>query len=236
VGVGDVTLPVAEVFGPVWQGEGPYAGRRCSFLRLGLCNLHCEWCDTPFTWDESRFDVKAECPDRDADTLVAALRRHRTTLLVLSGGEPVIHSGNETLHEVIDRYGGAVHVETNGTRIPDARLAARVDAWGVSPKFAQNTDPAARRIRPDALRWFADRDNAFLKVVARSAPDVHAFAAELGTGRYGDWEGRVWIMPEGMTGPDLLATTAKVADAVAEHGFNLTLRQHTLMYGTERGR
>ena len=44
-----LTLVVAEVFGPTVQGEGPSAGRRASFIRLGGCNLHCDWCDTKFT-------------------------------------------------------------------------------------------------------------------------------------------------------------------------------------------
>src|SRR5438046_5626962 len=50
-GVGTRTLVVSEIFGPTFQGEGPSLGRRCVFLRLGACNLHCRWCDTPYTWD-----------------------------------------------------------------------------------------------------------------------------------------------------------------------------------------
>ena len=33
------------------QGEGASLGFPAVFLRLSLCNLHCHWCDTPYTWN-----------------------------------------------------------------------------------------------------------------------------------------------------------------------------------------
>ena len=33
------------------QGEGASLGSPAVFLRLSLCNLHCHWCDTPYTWN-----------------------------------------------------------------------------------------------------------------------------------------------------------------------------------------
>lgn len=56
----DHSLVVSEVFGPTHQGEGPHAGQLCAFVRLMGCNLSCSWCDTPYTWDASRYDLKAE--------------------------------------------------------------------------------------------------------------------------------------------------------------------------------
>jgi hypothetical protein len=42
------TLRISEVFASI-QGEGPWVGRPSVFMRLGLCNLECAWCDTKFT-------------------------------------------------------------------------------------------------------------------------------------------------------------------------------------------
>lgn len=43
------TLQVSEIFKSV-QGEGPFCGMPSIFLRLGICNLSCVWCDTSYTW------------------------------------------------------------------------------------------------------------------------------------------------------------------------------------------
>jgi len=37
---------VSEIF-VSFQGEGPHAGRRHLFVRLGGCPLRCRYCDTP---------------------------------------------------------------------------------------------------------------------------------------------------------------------------------------------
>ncbi|BAM79164.1 hypothetical protein, conserved [Cyanidioschyzon merolae strain 10D] len=43
------SLLVSEIFASI-QGEGPFCGSPSIFLRLGLCNLECIWCDTKYTW------------------------------------------------------------------------------------------------------------------------------------------------------------------------------------------
>ena len=53
-------LLISEIFGPTIQGEGKSIGQTASFIRLGGCNLHCVWCDTPYTWDAARYDLREE--------------------------------------------------------------------------------------------------------------------------------------------------------------------------------
>ena len=227
-----MTVPVSEIF-PAWQGEGPHAGRRCSFLRLGLCNLHCEWCDTPFTWDITRFDVATECPLRTTEDILGTLATHGTDLLVLSGGEPLIHANSPALIGVIRAWGGVLDLETNGT-LPPPAWSELISVAAVSPKIGQTADTEARRIRPDVLGQWSNIPGAVLKVVCRDSTDVDVLADMLPN--WGDWNGRVWVMPEGVDGPDLLTRARDIEPTVAHHGFNLSLRAHTLMFGTERAR
>lgn len=240
VGLKDVfprTVPVSEVFGPVWQGEGPYAGQLCHFLRLGLCNLSCDWCDTPFTWDRTRYDVDAECPPRTADWVAAHLTAAR--LIVLSGGEPLMHQGNPALQVALGGGLGhvPVHVETNGTILPNTWVEGRVAHFTVSPKINHQGDPEKKRIKTKPLQRFAalaHEGRAAFKVVCRNEDEVHAAAdtlRDLGVPKTASW-----VMPEGVTPEQVMHHARAIADAALDRGLNLSLRQHTLMYGTERAR
>jgi organic radical activating enzyme len=229
------TLPVAEVFGPVWQGEGPHAGRRCAFIRLGLCNLSCEWCDTPYTWDRTRFDVAAECPPMRAPDIVAMVADMDVDMVVVSGGEPLIHQRTPAwLALLAGMRGEALHIETNGTLSPTSATRLAVDHFTVSPKI--NTgDPAKRRLNPPALAAFAllaDQGRAAWKFVCESPADVMTAATLCDD--YGVPRSARWVMPEG-TEPDVILDRARaIADAATRYGFNLTLRNHALMYGAQR--
>lgn len=214
------SLMVSEIFGPTFQGEGPSAGRRAWFLRLGGCNLACSWCDTPYTWDARRFDLRAEIirtPIADLPDQLGPC----DDLLVITGGEPLLQTrGVGQLLAVLGER--PVEVETNGTLAPP--LWPRPVDFNVSPKLTNSGRATA--LHP---AWL-DVATARFKFVVTSAGDITE-AAALGTPRE-----RTWVMPEGTTSFAVLGTAQKVADAAARYGFNLTLRQHVLLWGSERGR
>jgi 7-carboxy-7-deazaguanine synthase len=232
--VATTTVPVSEVFGPVFQGEGPFTGRACYFLRLGLCNLRCSWCDTAWTWDTTRYDVHAECPPRTADELRAMLPDHG--LVILSGGEPLIHQNSPALHDAIPRD-VELHVETNGTLAPGPWALGRIEHFTVSPKVADQGDPEHRRLRRDALEAFvqlAHDRRAIFKCVVRDNREVRAVAQWMNS--YGVPDHARWVMPEGISSQRILERARFIADTVAALGMNLTLRQHVLLYDNQRRR
>ena len=232
---GPVVLPLSEAFGPTYQGEGPATGRRCYFVRLGLCNLACEWCDTPYTWDTTRYDVAAECPDTPVAAILTrleALGARPGELVVLSGGEPLMH--HPRLPHLLD---GPYewHVETNGTIPPPPWWGELVTHTTVSPKLI-TADPARKRLKPRALTGWAQyaRDGAAVfKVVVKTPEDVAA-AAALGD-TYGVPRAAVWVMPEGTTPTAVLEGHRTIIDAALEHGVSTTTRLHTLLWGEKRG-
>lgn len=232
----EVLLPVAEVFGPVWQGEGPHTGRRCAFIRLGHCNLSCEWCDTPYTWDRTRYDVDAEAPPTDISRVVAQVERMDVPMVVISGGEPLIHQHQPAWSRLL--FGlrhHSVHVETNGTIPPTPDTRTGVEFFSVSPKVSTH-DPEKRRLRPNALAAFsvlAQQGRAAWKFVAQTEADVDVAAALCD-----EWSvppRARWIMPEGTDADTLLARARDIAPAVTRHRMNFTIRDHALMFGAARG-
>ncbi|QGH75253.1 QueE-like radical SAM domain [Mycobacterium phage Quesadilla] len=232
----EIVLPVSELFGPTLQGEGPFAGRPVQFLRLMGCNLSCSWCDTPYTWDGSRFNLRKETmaltAQECADLLTPGLD------LVLSGGEPLLHQANPGLLYLLDcatAAGCRVHVETNGTIVPSADFRARATVFAVSPKMAHAGDhkgrsPALAEEWPDIAIWHPD---AYLKVVVRNGEDVRAvaaWAAEI------EWpREKVWVMPIGTTSEELLARWEEIASEAARLRLNATQRLHVLAWGDCKG-
>jgi 7-carboxy-7-deazaguanine synthase len=240
-GAGPATLPVSEVFGVTIQGEGPSAGRVCSFVRLGGCNLTCAGCDTAFTWDASRYDLRAELTPLTAEQILDRLPP--APLVVISGGEPMMYRDYPALHELVATLAidTDVEFETNGTRTPGEQLL-RWDRvrWNVSPKLdgPMSTDPVAKRLVEPALAGYADlarAGRAVWKFVVKTPGDVGQAVAL--ADRYGVPRPSVWVMPEGITPDATLAHARAVVGTALAVGVNLTLRQHVLLWpDIHRGR
>lgn len=243
--VDDHDLPVCEVFGPTVQGEGPYTGHRAMFVRLGRCNLSCTWCDSAQTWDETRYDVRTECPETSAvDIATRILEPTRNTgvgLVIITGGEPLLHQrrpGFRLLLDVLGADGAVVHVETNGTIAPAPDVVAGVSLFAVSPKLTNNrADPARRRVKGAALEAFRElaiQGRAMFKFVAAGLGDLVEVDDLCAT--YGIPDSTVWIMPEGTDADTLLMRHRQLAEPVIARGWNITSRLHIMIWGSERGR
>jgi 7-cyano-7-deazaguanosine (preQ0) biosynthesis protein QueE len=228
----DASLVVSEVFGPTWQGEGPSTGRRAGFVRLGRCNLSCQWCDSGFTWDWDRFDPTVELHRRAVSEVLAELTGMGTDRVVVTGGEPLLQQ--RALTELVAgcaARGWRVEVETAGTLAPAPALVETVAQWNVSPKLANSGLPVARRRKPDVLRAFVATGRAAFKFVVTEPADlaeVEQLVAECGLTD-------VWVMPEGTDAATIVARLQELAEPVLARGWNLTPRLHILIWGDRRG-
>ena len=228
-------LLVAEMFGPTFQGEGPSCGRLALFVRLSRCNLSCPGCDTPYTWDTSRFDLREHTEPRTAESVVSWALAHPIQLVVITGGEPLLQQ--DRLLPVVAALAAAgrrVEIETNGTVTPSPHLVERVAAFNVSPKlrgFAAPQD-ARRRLNAAALSSLAACGKAVFKFVVANLGDLDE-VGELATRFALD---PVWVMPEGVASAVVVARMRELADAVLARGWNLTTRLHVLLWEDTRGR
>lgn len=124
VAMSDRRYLVKEMFGPTLQGEGAHAGRAVVFLRFAACNLDCPGCDTDFSPDGAT-RMSAE----DIVARLFALDIGKTYRVVVTGGEPTLQ-WDAPLAAAVRGAGYRVHMESNGTRMPQGP----VDWLTISPK------------------------------------------------------------------------------------------------------
>lgn len=148
------SLDVQEIFS-TFQGEGPYVGYPAVFVRLGGCNLACNFCDTEFeSFRKMQLDeivVKIlRLAKNDTNKIVR-------NLIVITGGEP-LRQPIEKLCEKLIELKFLVQIETNGTLYRNLPQEIKIIC---SPK---NIDGKYHQIRPDLLA----RIDAFKFIISAS--------------------------------------------------------------------
>lgn len=240
----------AEIFHTL-QGEGVSAGVPAVFVRLSLCNLHCTWCDTDYTWnwkgtpfihenDElpgyEKFEKSEQLIELDVAEIAAEVAKYPSRRVVLTGGEPLLQmDGLEALIDALLAIDAdyVFEVETNGTRVPSAGLADRVAQFNVSPKLANSGNKESLRIQRDALAFFAASHKAWFKFVVVGEGDlaeIRALVREFQIPR-----SRVLLMPEGRSADAINAHRASVLAACLDEGFRFGDRLHLRLFGAIRG-
>ncbi|MHC5024446.1 MAG: radical SAM protein [Planctomycetota bacterium] len=99
------TLRVNEIFFSI-QGESTRAGLPCVFVRLTGCHLRCTYCDTEYAFHEGTA--------RSIEEIVDAVCSHPTSLVEITGGEPLLQPRvHDLMAQLCDR-GRTVLLETSG--------------------------------------------------------------------------------------------------------------------------
>jgi 7-carboxy-7-deazaguanine synthase len=100
------SLPVMEHFYTL-QGEGYHQGRAAYFIRLGGCDVGCVWCDVKDSWDAEKH------PKYEIGSLISEVRKTPTEIVVITGGEPLMHNLDELTKE-LQQAGLKTNIETSG--------------------------------------------------------------------------------------------------------------------------
>ena len=123
-------IPVAEIFGPTIQGEGPNTGIKTLFVRVAGCDFKCSWCDSKFAWKIDK-DTKRYEPEELAKELVQRCRDTYTSHVILTGGNPCLYSFGEVI-DILHNNKITVDVETQGSKFPE--WMSKLDLVVISPK------------------------------------------------------------------------------------------------------
>lgn len=239
-----------EVFYSI-QGEGKSMGVPSVFVRTSLCNLHCIWCDTDYTWNwigtrfphvhdarpgYQKFDKKqwiAACNIEEVAALVSAFPCRN---VILTGGEPMLQQPALVAlmqHLRLTDPAYRFEVETNGTLAPSAEFEAAIDQYNVSPKLENSNNPRKLREKPAVYRCFSQIPNAHFKFVVAEKTDLEE-VLEL-TARYAIAPEKIWLMPEGSSRQVLARRRRWLVEVCKAYGFRYTDRLHVQIWGSKKG-
>ena len=101
------SLPIVERFYSL-QGEGYNSGKAAFFIRLAGCNVGCSWCDSKNSWKMSNHPL---VPIKE---IVADVLSHKAEYVVITGGEPLMHSLDQ-LCGLLKDNGLKIFLETSGS-------------------------------------------------------------------------------------------------------------------------
>ena len=228
------------------QGEGRNVGRPSVFIRASLCNLHCTWCDTDYTWNwedtafahESgrKWRRKEQIVDLDTEEIVTHVKSWHCHDYVFTGGEPLIQeTAWSALMETCSERWDDCHfeIETNGTLFPKEDFLARIHGLNVSPKLSNSGVEESMRTKPEVLANLAATGKADFKFVIGDEPDLGEVLSLIEASAIpGD---RVFLMPKARTVEELEANQSPVAEMAQAHGFRYSDRLHLRLYGAKRG-
>lgn len=219
------------------QGEGPFAGTPCVFVRLAGCNLQCPWCDTDYT-SSRELMLPDTLLEQVADLLPAVasasrqpLEHARMPLVVITGGEP-FRQNLAKLVTTLFHAGYRVQIETNGT-LYDPNFPYSLATVVCSPK----TPKINPQLEPHlaALKYVLNAEQ-----VAPDGLPAHTMGTEWAVHRPTEaFRGEVYVQALDETPADrdadeflsLPANRANLAAAVASallHGYRLCIQTHKL--------
>ena len=150
-------LPVLEEFYTL-QGEGFHTGKPAYFLRIGGCDIGCNWCDSKRSWE---FGIH---PVIEVDQLVERIKTFPARSVVVTGGEPGLYQ-LDYLTEQLKKNHIKTFLETSGAY----SLTGKWDWICLSPKFQSppvpENYPRANELKviiekESDIRWA--EDNAIL--------------------------------------------------------------------------
>ena len=245
-------LPILEVYRCV-QSEGSRFGRPPIAVSTTGCTHRCffgegGWCDS---WYTSIHPEKGKFCFNDIIKIYKD--NPQVKEMMLTGGSPTMHPAlvNELTHFAHEKN-IFITIETEGSHYIETDYP--INLLSISPKFI-NSVPVIGAITPggkvvderfikthNRLRLNTDAIKKMIKFhkdyhfkpvwdgTEENLKEIEDFRVEMGIPK-----DKTFVMPAGDTRETLIEMYPKVFEMVAEHGYNMTGRDHIIAYDTERG-
>lgn len=222
---------ISDIFKSI-QGEGPKIGTPSLFVRLGICNLQCKWCDTKYTWKKGLTDYKA----RSDEWIIGKLRNLNKNAnirnIVITGGEPLLQQ-NQLARLLADDFFKNIEIEfeTNGSiklQKPILTLIQKKQkpvTFNISPKLKDSGNKSYEiQTYPSSILKFVYVSKNSEKLINKFLMDYSNNTAKI----------PVFIMSEGTTVASMSKKYQNAIRYCTKQGFRLTPRLHIYLFGNSR--
>jgi 7-carboxy-7-deazaguanine synthase len=142
-------LPVVEDFFSL-QGEGYHSGKAAYFIRIGGCDVGCNWCDSKSSWNP---DIH---PMVGTEGIINRIAKSGTDSVVVTGGEPLMWN-LDYLCDAIKNKNIKTFLETSGSH----PFSGRWDWVCLSPKKSKPPLPEICE-RADELKIIVENVSDFI--------------------------------------------------------------------------
>lgn len=105
------------------QGEGFHTGKAAFFIRIGGCDVGCNWCDVKESWNPNHF------PPKNVDDVISFALQSPAKTILITGGEPLNYN-LDYLCMQLREHNFQTHLETSGS----SKLTGNWDWVCLSPK------------------------------------------------------------------------------------------------------
>lgn len=230
------------------QGEGFTMGKPVVFIRTLLCNLHCEFCDTSYTWNfeetpwvnnkakkTCRKNVELDMtPGQIADKIREVCEGNES--VVFTGGEPTLQQTE--IVEVMKKLGLDWHyeIETNGTFKLNNFLCKNLTQINCSPKLKSSNNEGVlnNKIAEQFHNELCGKNVFFKFVVCKNSVEQDLTEID-------EWvkvnkipKQNIYLMPEGTESKDIIEGTKYLINICQKTGYNLSTRLQVILFGSKR--
>lgn len=224
-------MQVSEIFHTL-QGEGYTVGKPAIFVRLGMCNLHCSWCDTPYCWKEGEEDYSDQKNKRVVEDISDYLNEFpNTKIIVWTGGEPLMQQQDiigisEWLRIKYCDRDLEFEVETNGTIPPNDHLDGIIDRYNCSPKLSNSGN------NPYTPRFKDFIHKTTFKYVVADEKDCMEVVKEIERCEFP--RDKCMFMVMGTTREEMIEKGLEIAEISKDTGIPICIRLQCLLWGAKR--
>lgn len=233
------------------QGEGKYSGTLAYFFRFAGCNLKCQGfnsrlkspktgeiligCDTIRATYTNHFDYEKITDPNDLIDKIPNL--NTKPVIVITGGEPLLHYKDEVFCEFISKLIGLnfeVHFETNGTIFVDfEKYKFYINCvFAISPKLSISGENREKRLNFKALENIKiHAKDSFYKFVISKEFSQNDEILEILAKAKND----VYCMPLAKNRAQLEQNAEFTAEFCIKNGYNYSDRLHIRIYDDKDG-